>query len=356
VVWLVRTAWYADYLAKQGEIELVTLPDVLNVTEGRGDNGRPQVQAVHNLPDVDLMVFTRVLSERLVSVIRFIHKQGIKIVVDIDDDFRNMPSVSTAIGMISPTRNPRYNWTHTVAAAKEADWVTVSTPALQHYRPDASTVLRNTIPSFYLDIPIVCFEPKVVGWSGTVKSHPGDLNVTHGGVATAVSEADAKFVVIGDDDDVQQALGLAQPPLCTGRLGHPHYAQQLANFDVGIVPLLLNTYTKAKSYLTPLSMAALGVWWVGSPSPEYQRFYDELTDHLSPHLRPPAGLAAPRAREWRREVLRGLRTPYNERKEAVAAVRDYIREHHTVEIRAHERLELWTQVAHGKTPTQSGAP
>ena len=129
------------------------------------------------------------------------------------------------------------------------------------------------------------------------------------------------------------------------------YAENLARFDVGIVPLLLNSYTRAKSAITPLSMSALGVWWVGSKSPEYELFYDQLvaaTRHVSANLPPPAGLAGPRAREWRREVLRGLRTPYSEREEAIAAVREYLRLEHTVEANAHKRLDLWTKVAQGK--------
>lgn len=351
MVWLVRTAWWADYLQRQGDIEVVSLPEILDIEEIPAQNGeRPEVINVKNLPDMDLMIFTRVLSERLVGVIRWIRKQGIKVIIDIDDDFRSLPSTSAAIHMIHPHSNPRYNWRHLQQAAREADWVTVSTPGLQRYASDHSTVLRNCIPSFYLDINQSKGETQIVGWSGTVKSHPGDLGVTHGGVSWAISEANAKFVVIGDADDVQKELNLLNPPLCTGRLGHPAYAENLARFDVGIVPLLLSNYTKAKSYITPLSMSALGVWWVGSRSPEYELFYDQLTTatkRLSAHLSPPAGLAGPRAREWRREVLRGLRTP--EKEEAVAAVREYIRLEHTVEANAHKRLELWTEVVEGKT-------
>jgi len=356
VVWLVRTAWYADYLQQTEQIELVKLPEILNVTEAQQQsNGeRPVVTNIANLPDMDLIIFTRVLAERLVSVIRWIREQGIKVIVDMDDDFRNMPSNAPSRDMLNPNYNPRYNWRHFLQAAREADWVTCSTPDLQRYAPNHSTVLRNAIPSFYLRIdPHKLTEPRVVGWSGTVRSHPGDLDVTRGGVARAVYEADAKFVVIGEPDGVQRALGLEEPPLCTGRLGHPEYAKQLAHFDVGIVPLENNRYTQAKSAITPLSMSALGVWWVGSRSPEYIRFYAQLYDvikRLSPHLSPPAALADPRARDWRREVLRGLRVPENERKEAVAQVRQYIEGHHTVEGNAYKRLAIWEQVVEGKTP------
>lgn len=349
VVWLVRTAWWADWLQRQGQIEIVKLPDVLNITEAQpqGNGERPKVLSIQNLPDMDLIVFTRVLAERLVGVIDWIKAQGIKVIVDMDDDFRNLPSISDAHWMIHPETNPRYNWKHFLRAARTADWVTCSTPELQRYAPKHSTVLRNAIPGWYLGVDVPKGGKPIVGWSGTVKSHPGDLDVTRGGVSAALREANAAFVVIGDPDDVQMSLNLDEPPLCTGRLGHPQYAMQLANFDVGIVPLASNQYTRCKSSLTPLSMSALGVWWVGSKSPEYQLFYEEL---LRAHPSPPAGLAGPRAREWRREVLRGLRTPENERKEAVAAVKEFIRSNYTIESQAHKRLELWTQVVEGKTP------
>jgi|SRR5215469_3171712 len=359
IVWLVRTAWWADYLQKQGSIELVSLPQILNITETqtRGNGERPEVINISNLPDMDLIVFTRVLAERLVSVIRYIRKQGIKVIVDMDDDFRHIPSFAPARNAVNPNWNVRYNWRHFLQAAREATWVTCSTPELQRYALGHSTVLRNAIPSFYLDINPAKIGIPVVGWSGTVQSHPGDLDVTHGGVSSAVQEANAKFVVIGETEDVQRSLNLSEEPLCTGRLGQPEYAYQLAKFDVGIVPLSLNQYTRAKSALTPLSMTALGVWWVGSRTPEYELFYDQLataTRRLSLNLSPPAGLARPRGREWRREVLQGLRAPDNQRREAVAAVRDYIRENHTVESQAHRRLELWTKVVEGKT-TQGAA-
>jgi hypothetical protein len=350
---MVRTAWPAEALTRAGELEIVELPPILDITETRGHNGRPEVTKIGNLPDVDLMVFTRVLSERLVSVIRYVRKQGIPVICDIDDDFRNMPSNSPAVAAINPRLNPRYSWRHFVNAAKEADWVTVSTPALLRYRPEACSLIRNLVPEFYLSIPRPRGGTPIVGWSGTVQSHPGDLDVTQGGVARAVQEMAAKFVVIGEAEGVAQILNLREEPLCTGRLGHPTYAQHLAHFDVGIVPLALNQYTNAKSALTPLSMAALGVWWVGSASPEYLRLYAQLemvVRTVSGHLRPPAGIAGPRGREWRREVLRGLRTPDNEREEAIAHIKEYIKAEQTVEAKAHERLEVWSAVAQGVAP------
>lgn len=339
-----RTRWAAEALAARDKLELVKLPPVLDIVEQPAATvfERPVVQAIKNLPEMDLIVFTRVLAERLVQLIPLIQGRGIKVVCDIDDDFRHAPPMLVGARKIDPKRNPRYNWKHYVKACQLADWVTCSTPPLQRYAPDHSTVVRNCVPLRYLGLRMRRPGVPIVGWSGAIAAHPGDLDVTHGGVVSACHEANVRFRVVGDEQGVQRALGFTTPLAGTGMLSHEQYAVELARLSVGIVPLVDSTYNRSKSAITPLSMSALGVPWVGSPQPEYELLYQEL---LRATESPPAALAGPRGREWKREVLRALRTPENEREESIAATREVIRQHHVIETQCENWLEVWQMVA-----------
>jgi hypothetical protein len=170
------------------------------------------------------------------------------------------------------------------------------------------------------------------------------LDQTHGGVARAIEECNARMIVVGDPENVGRILNLNPPPAGTGMIPHPRYPLEMARLDVAIVPLATNVYTQAKSWITPLTCSALGVPWVGSPSPEYELFYQGLTRATKT---PPAALARAKGREWRREVIKALRMPENEREEAMAATKQYIQEHHVIETQAWKRGEVWEEVANG---------
>jgi len=341
-VYAIRTRWPAEALAAQGKIELVPLPEVLDITEEQRPNDRPLVTAIKNLPEMDLIVFTRVLSERLMQLIPLIQQRGIKVICDIDDDFRHAQPNLPGRNSIHPKINPKYNWHHFVRACQLADHMTCSTPALQAYRPEASTVVRNCVPAHYLSLDMPRNGVPVVGWSGGLMTHPGDLAETRAGVLAAVMETNTRFRVVGDPKGVQQALGFPTPIAGTGWLPLEQYPIEVARLTVGIVPLADHAFNRAKSWITPLTMAAVGVPYVASPLPEYELFHQQL---VRAAVSPPAALAGPRTREWKRELIRALRTPENERKEAVAQTREYIRHHHTYESQAERWLEVWETVA-----------
>lgn len=255
------------------------------------------------VPDADVVVIQRPLTDRLVDVVRFLKAEGIAVVVEVDDDFRTIHPRNIAWRTVHPSASPRRNYRHLAAACELADLVVVTTPALadRYGRHGRVRIIPNYVPSHYLGL----LPPERpaddagirVGWSGAFDTHPTDLQVTRGGVAEVLRDRSLPFYVVGDHDDrVAHALGH------TGRLAHTggwlplsKYPVAMSMLDVGIVPLDDIPFNHAKSWLKGLEFAALGVPFVASPTGPYRELHDRHGIGI---------LAGGRSRDWRRELER----------------------------------------------------
>ena len=247
--------------------------------------------------DFDVAVFQRVFRHDLVVVMDALKKQGVAIVVDVDDDFLALTPKHPVWHDIHPkTTASGKSWVTLREACRLADLVTVSTDALAHRYGQRAVVVRNGIPQAYLGMERTgTHVPPLLGWSGFANMHPGDLEVVSDSVASLCNSGHARFRAIGGRDTASR-LGLKaaehQSPV---RLATFDYARAMAELDIGIAPLADTAFNRAKSWLKPLEYAALGVPWVGSASVEYARLQAEG-----------AGSLASRPREWMRELRRLL--------------------------------------------------
>jgi glycosyltransferase involved in cell wall biosynthesis len=300
-------------------------------------------------PDADVVIFQRPMRQDVIDLIRLCQAAGVAVVVELDDDIERVDPLNQANSAVSP--NPRINlgprdvdglfpaqhWGHLHTACRLADWLTVSTPPLVRYgNPGRVSVIRNQVPPSVLTLPHAgpgAGRPLRVGWSGTVATHPLDLQVTRGGVGRAVDAAAAEFVVVGDGVGVQGLLGLSAPPTVTGWVDIQNFPEAVTNsIDVGIVPLADTAFNRAKSYLKGLEFAALGIPFVASPLPEYERL-----------AALGIGVLARRPRDWAREVGR-LLSDVEYREGMAARGRAAVLEHHLTIDDATARLWLdaWT--------------
>jgi glycosyltransferase involved in cell wall biosynthesis len=158
-------------------------------------------------------------------------------------------------------------------------------------------VLPQAVPARYLDITrLVNSHSGVwVGWSGTVRSHPNDLQATGGGVAKVLNETvDTTLAYVGPHSQehlVKQALGYRKTGMCSGWQPLRDYPTVIAEFDIGIVPLEDCTFNDAKSCLKGLELAALGVPFIASPSADYQKLFSQG-----------AGILAKNRNDWSRAL------------------------------------------------------
>jgi glycosyltransferase involved in cell wall biosynthesis len=283
-------------------------------------------------PDADVIVMQRPARWHWARLIPFLQAHGIKVVVDVDDNFDAIERTHHSARAYDPKRDRAFNrlWVH--EACKVADVVTVTTPALcRHYGYGHGVVIPNRVPEAYLKI-----EPeerrRAVGWSGWVSTHPGDLAATRGGVAKALAAHEGwGFHVIGSGEGVAAGLGLTEPPTSTGGwVPFDEYPHRLAELTIGVVPLQANPFNEAKSGLKLLEMSSLGVATVASPTPDNRRL-----------AKLGLGIMAKSPADWRQRL--GLLMDKPEVREEVAARSRDVAATQTVEEHVEDWIKAWSR-------------
>jgi glycosyltransferase involved in cell wall biosynthesis len=250
--------------------------------------------AVQTPPDADVMVFQRITMAQLAQAVPLIRARGIAVVIDMDDNLTCIDPRNIAWEALHPRAGrPEHTWANATRACAAATLVTVSTPALlDTYAPHGrGVVVPNCVPASYLAVEHV--DSDVIGWPGSVHSHPGDLEVVGSAVSRLVQDGH-RFLAVGEGIGVGRDLGLPGDPDATGLVDLPDWPAAVARLGVGIAPLRDTKFNSGKSWLKPLEMAAVGVPWVASPRAEYQRLH-----------RLGCGLLADKPNRWHR-ALRDL--------------------------------------------------
>lgn len=312
-----RLIWPARQLAAEGYDVVLNVP-------GWSQGGYDDLEG-----EVDVVVLQRPMHVRLLDAIGRFQKGGAAVVVELDDDMQNLSPRHVLWPAIQPKYSPALNWRVLREACARADLVTVSTPALadRYGLPGRVAVIPNHIPASYLDVERIPHDGLWVGWSGTVATHPNDLQVTRGAVAKAVGAAGAEVVVIGPEKGVQAALSLPSEPWPFGWMRLPWYPVGMAQVDVGIVPLEATPFNEAKSYLKGLEFAALGVPFVASATGPYRWLAERC------------GQVAAKPRGWEQH-LRRLLASATVRDEQAAQGRDWAKGQ-TIERNAGMWMEAW---------------
>jgi glycosyltransferase involved in cell wall biosynthesis len=224
--------------------------------------------------DADVVVLQRPMEDSVVQSIPVLQRQGVAVVVELDDDFSSLPhghpaKRATASVDRAGHRRP-LNRRNLRLACEQADLVTCSTPAIadRYAAHGRVAILPNCIPARYLHIAAEPHDGVRVGWTGSVDTHVGDLQTAGDGIARALNGA--TFHVVGTGKGVAVALGLpdGQVQGC-GWLPIDDYPAAYASLDVAVVPLADNPFNQAKSWLKGIEAAALGVPFVASPTVPY---------------------------------------------------------------------------------------
>src|ERR1700761_4216247 len=125
-----------------------------------------------------VIVFNRPHNPKIMTMIEDAHRQGIAVVIDIDDLFDCL-DVNHSMYQMSRRMAPVVH-----QACQLADLVTCTTPKLAEvYGYGHARVIPNYIAESWLSIMGAQRDGKTVGWTGTVASHPRDLQVMGNGLA-----------------------------------------------------------------------------------------------------------------------------------------------------------------------------
>jgi glycosyltransferase involved in cell wall biosynthesis len=328
----VRLRWPARELQRQGYD--VEVRENMDVVWRKGADGEPDTVVDLLETNFDLAILQRVYRPEMLAFQRLLQKRGIAVAIDIDDDLLAVDPRHPAYRLLEPC------WSVLREAYQEADMVTVSTPALaKRYGQGRVRVIPNGIPRAYLHLRrIETRQVPVVGWTGVVTSHAGDLNEVGTSVADlAAAGAISVRTIGGTGNSCREALdvlGVQGEWQSSVSLRDFAYARLYAEFDVAIVPLKPNRFNAGKSWLKGLEAVGLGVPFVASPTPEYMKLH-ELG----------VGLLAESPKEWRQELGR-LAASADLRAEMAAKGREVAAKLTTEQMQAPLLWEAWQAAIH----------
>lgn len=223
-----------------------------------------------NTPECDVVVIQRCTQRLLVQIIQLWQQRGVKVVMDLDDDFRHIDAAAnpSAYNLLH-TDDREVHWKYTEQAIDIVDGLVVSVQALHDMY--GGMIVRNQIPSWYLDVyrmPVA----DIFGWTGGIKLRRTDPEVV--GLAFRWLQGDGyRMGVIGPPDGIKDAFRLRDEPVSPGMLRIDDYAEHMSRFAVGTAPAKNIRFNQSKSWLKMLEYAALGVPCVVSPIPEYMELW-----------------------------------------------------------------------------------
>lgn len=326
-----RLIWVAKELRALGFDVRLKMPSAREGISGEFNAATNKLVEVRIPEDADCIVFQRVSLDMLVDAIPLIRRKGVAVVVDMDDDLTKIDPGNPAFAALrSDMGNLAHTQRNAAIACQRATLVTVSTPQLLRVYAGhgRGQVLENRVPRRYLDIPHDASVASL-GWAGSIHSHPHDLHEVGPSVQRLLREG-STYRGVGPGQGLGAALGLPEDPPVTGAVEIQEWPEMLAtHLGVGMAPLADTLFNYSKSWLKPLEMSAVGVPWVASPRPEYQRLSKLLG----------VGLLADRPKDWYRQLKR-LATDEAFRADQSAAGREAARDW-TIEGNAWLWWETW---------------
>lgn len=231
--------------------------------------------------DADVLFFNRPAFPDAVRTIAKLVSDGYAVVVDVDDLYSHIRVGHTMYGDRAQRADDCIRW-----ACKLATVVTATTPALiDEYGYGHGVVVPNYVPEAYFCIKTDPERIRRIGWSGTIDSHPNDLQQTRGVIARICREYPVDFGLVGPREQQRAVARVLRLPsvAATGWLSLTDYPIAVARLHLGIVPLEDCLFNDAKSWLKGLEMAAVGVPFVASATREYRRLHDQGIGLLATH-------------------------------------------------------------------------
>lgn len=228
-----------------------------------------------DLPDLDLVVLSRTGMAKQVRFIREMQRIGVAVVIDVDDDLSQIHPDSASYQMWNSRTRNGHHYLTLKEACETADLVTVTTLALERKYGSHGRVERlpNRLPYMGDFLPAQP-GPFTILWSGALASHRGDLEVLGDSIRRMVNMG-ATLRIVGSKKGVAELLGI--PDGCVTATGyvpvtewHQALAREAAHADVGIVPLALNAFNQAKSYLKGMEYLGASLPVIASPTQPYQ--------------------------------------------------------------------------------------
>lgn len=249
---------------------------------------------------VDIIYMQRLMHEGIAQNLRTGRQNGQIIINDLDDWYWGLDPSNMAFQANHPKNSPGENINHYKAVLNRSDLVTVSTPYLADRITKFVRCPIEVIPN-YIDVDRftprqhVDDGPPTIGWVGSTAHRSGDLETLKGIITPMVQSGNYKFHHSGHADHfptLASKLGLRDSEVTTLPLARHDMYPNLMVMDIGLVPLRVTPFNRAKSYIKGLEYAASGIPFVAQEIDSYNQLYNEYG----------IGRVAARAGDWIRNI------------------------------------------------------
>lgn len=292
----------------------------------------------------DVVVLQLPKTAEMLQTQRILQAQGVAVVVEMDDLLSAVPYGHMGHDALVRAGSSEF----AAQAAREADLVTTSTPALlkEYARHGRGVVIENAVPRRTAELPPAYErtpDTVTIGWAGSVPSHPYDLQEMGSGLQQALdrTRGQSRLVILGQKWDVKVRLGLPdEPEEVPWVMDVDGYAARMGElFDIGIAPLRVDRFNTSKSWLKPLEYSARGVYSVRARTEEYERLG--------------LGMPARSPKDWAKWLTVGVKDA-DRRREVAAAAREHVLAHHLTEHTAERWVAAWRTARDNRTRALGG--
>lgn len=284
----------------------------------------------------DVVILQRPMRVESLPYLRAAQRRGAAVIVEVDDNYHAVSPQHKGYGVLVRERGREL----IAECAAEADLVTVSTPALLgvYARHGRGVVIPNALPRRIAELPPAyertVGDPVVIGWTGSVGTHPHDLDMVGSGLRSALEATRPRSrLVTWSRWGVAEHGGVEPDHVLDFQASVEEFLSVLGGLDVGIAPLRLDRFNESKSWLKPLEYAGRGVLPVRACTPEYERLG--------------LGLPARRPKDWARWLTRAV-TDHDWRTEQAAAAHRRVLAGHLTEHTAERWLAAWRQAVESR--------
>lgn len=248
----------------------------------------------HNLHDgFDVVLMQRVMSLAHTEVIKEAREAGQTILQDVDDWYFGLPTDNVAFYGLHPKAHPNSNVNTYRKALAASSGILASTPGLVERLGkfnERTYLTRNGIRVDDFDNIATYNEGSTedagehprLGWTGAIRWRQNDLRVLKGIVWPLMQRHKLEFMHGGHDDTYPNTafslMGIPHGSHCLARhrATPSQYPKLMADMHIGLIPLDDNPFNfDGKSCLKGLEMAAAGVPFIATASPDYRWLHDQ---------------------------------------------------------------------------------
>ena len=245
--------------------------------------------------DIDIITTMRWMRQEAPEIVQRARRGGQIVIADVDDFYWGLGTDNAAFWGTHPKANPGVNRDHYLRSIAASSYVISSTDFLAEFlsRSNKNTVVQRNMANLEIwrprDTTVAGDRPRI-GWTGSTGWRKKDLGVLKGILGPFMKQHDLEFAHVGarEDDPAAPLLGL-DPETKISTSAQCPFAQfpravSAAKIDIGIVPMIDNSFNECKSALKGMEYTLVGAPFIATATSEY-RWLD-------------AGLLATRPHEW----------------------------------------------------------